>query len=185
MVDRREYNKEWAEKNKEHRREYKKQYREINKEKLKNSHKEYYIKNRENILQKQKNSKILNREKYLKKSKRYRINNWSGYFISRIKKRSKDRFSEDVDFDSDYLKDLFSRQKGKCYWTNLKMVLEVSNKNPFQVSIDRLDNNKGYTKDNIVLCCMMINYARNNCDYDTWNDIMKNQISIKYRKKKS
>lgn len=158
--------KEWREKNKEKIREYKRKYKEKNA--LHN--KKYYLKNKEKIN---------------KRHRHYRVKNWCSNIIGNIKSRTKNKYSQEIDFDSSFLRQLVINQKGKCYWSGLKMIEGSNTRNPFQISVDRIDNNKPYTKDNIVLCCLMINYARNSCDYDTWNDIMKNQISIKYRRKKS
>lgn len=175
MNSRTEYKKQYRQKNKQRILEYEKEYRKINKQRIKKNQKkynsDYYLKNRGELLQ---------------KTKIRKTQNWSSHLIWAIKVRTKKKkFATEIDFDSDYLKDLFKTQNGKCYWSNLKMLEQASNHNLFQVSVDRLDNNKSYTKDNIVLCCLMINYARNNCDFNTWTDIMKNQISIKYRRNKS
>jgi hypothetical protein len=43
------------------------------------------------------------------------------------------------------------------------------NKNPFQVSIDRIESSKGYTKNNTVLCCQSINYMKNDYPIESFN----------------
>lgn len=151
-----------------------------NKEEILSKRKVYYENNKEKIYKIQKNYSEKNKEYIKKYRKKYREKNIYKYCISNAKKRNKQ-----LDYDESYLIELFKKQNGRCFWTNLKMIEKGSHNNPFQISVDRLDNNKTYAKDNIVLCCLMINYARNTCDYETWNDIMKNQISIKYRRKKS
>jgi hypothetical protein len=53
-----------------------------------------------------------------------------------------------------------------CAITGLKLVSKVFDdnqpKSPYQASLDRIDNAKGYTKDNVRFVCLMFNYARNN-----------------------
>jgi hypothetical protein len=36
-----------------------------------------------------------------------------------------------------------------------------TDKNPYQSSLDRIDNNKGYIKGNVRFVCLMFNIARN------------------------
>jgi hypothetical protein len=63
--------------------------------------------------------------------------------------------------------DLFrqwDKQKGLCVYSNLPMsyVGKVNGQtNKHNVSIDRVDNTRGYTVDNIVLCCGAVNTMKN------------------------
>lgn len=60
-------------------------------------------------------------------------------------------------------------QRGLCFYTGLPLKTaghdhdyrEIVKNDPCALSIDRRDSNVGYTKDNIVLCCRFINYAKN------------------------
>ncbi len=61
----------------------------------------------------------------------------------------------DFDLDKDFLIELFNKQNGKCFYTNQDLELNTCSKNV--LSIDRKDSNKGYTQDNVVLCCGQIN----------------------------
>lgn len=58
--------------------------------------------------------------------------------------------------------DIYQRQQGKCYWSGLQ--LDGNNNfikhHPFAISADRLDNSKGYTKENVVLVRRMFNLGR-------------------------
>ena len=67
-----------------------------------------------------------------------------------------------VSIDADYLEQLFDQQGGKCYW--LGIPLDPSRifikKHPLAMSVDRLDNKKGYVPGNVVIACRMINLGK-------------------------
>jgi hypothetical protein len=51
---------------------------------------------------------------------------------------------------------------------------------PFQPSIDRIDNSKGHTMDNCVLCCFAENYGRNDIEYDDFKEWIDINFPINY-----
>lgn len=63
----------------------------------------------------------------------------------------------------------FDRQNGRCFYSGIPMLWASSateyqarvRNQPLGISIDRRDSSLGYTPDNIALCCMFINYAKN------------------------
>lgn len=63
------------------------------------------------------------------------------------------------------LKLIWEKQSGKCAITGLQMVLPETtastNVGPKCVSIDRIDNTKGYIIENVQLVCYSANLARN------------------------
>lgn len=75
---------------------------------------------------------------------------------------------------------VYERQNGKCYYTGTTLTLPQSitgsantqseNRKLFyasyNVSIDRIDNNRGYYPDNICLCLKKINICKNTLDKD-------------------
>ncbi len=66
-------------------------------------------------------------------------------------------------FPKDLL-DLYTSQKGLCALSGLKLtrVRRTSKRiSPYNISIDRIDNTKGYSKDNIQLVCSIINLMKN------------------------
>lgn len=75
---------------------------------------------------------------------------------------------------------LLIKQNGKCAKTGI--ILEPSkqdgfkNKNPYTVSIDRVNNSKGYTIDNIELVCTIFNLFKNSYDIKDVENICKSYI---------
>lgn len=66
---------------------------------------------------------------------------------------------------------LYDKQNGRCYYSGLAMVLRFRSsikKDPLLISLDRKDSSKGYTKDNVVLCCWWINHAKETDDMKTF-----------------
>jgi hypothetical protein len=83
------------------------------------------------------------------------VSRWNG-----IKERSK-KNGYNIDFDYLYLKELWNKQEGKCAISGLNMTYEIFKGRIFtNVSVDRIDSNKGYTKNNVQLVCMAINQMK-------------------------
>jgi hypothetical protein len=80
------------------------------------------------------------------------------------------------EIDKNFIYDLWIKQNGMCYYTNIKMNQTCSKKEPFQVSIDRIDSSKGYNKENTVLCCQAINYMKNDYPIEIFNMFLKELI---------
>ncbi|MDD3262768.1 MAG: hypothetical protein PHR61_02890 [Candidatus Absconditabacteria bacterium] len=76
---------------------------------------------------------------------------------------------------------LWNKQQGKCYYSGYPMEYEFihykpgkeSDKTKRQISCDRLDNDRGYEKGNIVLCCTIINKMKNNLPQEEFFKICK------------
>lgn len=87
------------------------------------------------------------------------------FILYGIKSRSKkEGYETNIDFK--YLKELFNNQNGKCKRTgvNFDLTIYCDNKlkrSPNSMSIDRIDNTKGYVKENIQLVCLMYNLCKN------------------------
>ena len=75
-----------------------------------------------------------------------------------------------------YIKELWNRQNGLCFWFNVPMDLKMSETeeiNLSKVSIDRLDSNIGYIKGNVVLCTLFANRGRGNSSLEQWDNFVK------------
>ena len=55
----------------------------------------------------------------------------------------------------EFLLKKWNGQRGKCYYSGFNMSHGINDN--LSVSIDRIDSNEWYNKDNIVLCCWLIN----------------------------
>lgn len=71
----------------------------------------------------------------------------------RCNKKNRSEAGEHTIKDS-YLEELYEKQNGLCYYSNIPMNFD---KSEWKVSIERLDNTKGYIEGNIVLCCLELN----------------------------
>ena len=103
-----------------------------------------------------------------KKVHEYR-NTETGVWITvwnNLSSNSKNRKLE-LSITKDDIKNLWEHQKGLCAITGFQMELAKSQKtsrarsfSPYRLSIDRIDNNIGYTKDNIRMVCAYVNIMR-------------------------
>lgn len=72
------------------------------------------------------------------------------------KRRSEDRPDAGTfDITYDDILEMWKSQQGRCYYSNVP--LKTVTKADFQTSIERLDTEKGYEKDNVVLCALEFN----------------------------
>ncbi len=68
------------------------------------------------------------------------------------------------DIDEYFLKELYDRQQGLCAITGIPVELKTHEKGrqtPYQISVDRIDNSKNYSKNNVRLTTLIANLARN------------------------
>ena len=68
------------------------------------------------------------------------------------------------DLTVDFLVDLYQRQKGKCYYSGIPLVLNSRKGHavPNSISLDRIDPDKGYTQRNVVWCTYFVNTMKGN-----------------------
>jgi hypothetical protein len=96
--------------------------------------------------------------------------NWQSVLYRRCRKNTKD-----TDIDIYYINQLFFAQGGKCYW--MKIYME-SDHYLLQPSLDRIDNERGYYKDNVILCSLFANRGRNQASFEEFESFIKNNLKI-------
>lgn len=96
-------------------------------------------------------------------AKKYRVKNWAKILILNAR-----RHSLQVEVDEDFILKLFEKQNGKCFWYKVNLFPSEIEKFPNQPSLDRLDRNKGYLKDNVVLASYAANIGRNITSQDVF-----------------
>jgi len=129
-------------------------------------------KTREYKREKRKDPKFRKTEGEKQKERRVRL--WLNTLVHDSKRRDVEH-----SITIDDLQEIYEKQNGICYWFGVPLTPSPKHKYPLQPSIDRLDRNKGYTKDNVVICCYTANIGRNENDLETWLeflDVLKKNI---------
>jgi hypothetical protein len=90
------------------------------------------------------------------------------YHFKSVKSRNKP-----YDITIDDLKEIWDKQDGRCYFTNVPLeLMSHSKKKPspiYSASLDRIDSNLGYVKENIRWVSKPINYMKHTMSDDmTW-----------------
>lgn len=91
------------------------------------------------------------------------FNGFMRILLNRAKDTAKKRLNKGrknagiFDLTRQQLIDLYNKQNGRCYYSNIVMSTKPSSH--WKCSLERLDNDKGYTIDNVVLCCHEFNGA--------------------------
>jgi hypothetical protein len=79
------------------------------------------------------------------------------------------------------IKEIWYKQDGKCYWFGVDLDLGLlyndhsdwMPKHPLAPSIDKINIDGDYSKDNIVITTRFANFGRNVCDFDRFGEIAK------------
>jgi hypothetical protein len=74
------------------------------------------------------------------------------------------------DLTIEFLLELYNKQNGKCYISGID--LETKYNNVCSISIDRIDNNLGYLKENVILTCQWVNMGRSRCSISEFRAIL-------------
>lgn len=86
--------------------------------------------------------------------KKHRKNKWKNYLAQ--KANSRKREGSEI-LTEDNINKLYEEQSGVCKISGVKFDIEHKWNRP---SLDRIDNNKGYTVDNIQLVTWIVNHTR-------------------------
>lgn len=71
---------------------------------------------------------------------------------------------KECDLDLPYLKEVWTKQNGKCAITGVDLQLKSNYNKNYQASIDRIDSAKGYIKGNIRFISVSVNWLKNDLD---------------------
>ena len=90
-----------------------------------------------------------------------------------------------IDITIDDLKNLWKIQKGKCYWLGIDMSLEdlFIPHSPFSVSVDRLNSDRGYHRNNIVLTTRFANRGRGSYDDTNFDERLNSLLENRTKEK--
>jgi hypothetical protein len=78
--------------------------------------------------------------------------------------------------DTEYLKDLYSKQEGLCAITGKVMIIRGFNcaaDSPLSISLDRIDSDEGYVDGNVWLVCTGINLMKSRLKMTEFVDFCK------------
>ena len=73
----------------------------------------------------------------------------------------------------EYVWDLYQKQNGKCYYTNLEIELKPRNNGNMTASLDRIDSTKGYVEGNVQWVHKDINKMKNNFSNEYFLNLCK------------
>lgn len=79
-------------------------------------------------------------------------------------KRTKKGREYAYDIDQEYIEKLYEEQGGVCAISGIEMACKTHD--IYNLSIDRIDSSKGYTKENVHLVCAIINNMKNEYSMD-------------------
>lgn len=127
-----------------------------------------YVDNNKEKVAKIKNKHYLTLSKEIieKRHKEYVKNHYIKLMFQTLKHNAKVR-NLCVEIDVSFIEELYEKQNHFCYYTGREMNLIKGDKERV-VSVDRVDSSKGYTKENVVLCCQKVNIVKNDLSYQNF-----------------
>lgn len=125
-----------------------------------------YLKRIKRIEQDRKNINSYNRKRYRRKLEKdpgyeaRRKRNYHSTLIGKINDWKRGAIQRGIAWELDE-KD-FDAMPLICHYTKRELTFEVGHYN--SLSLDRIDSTKGYTKDNVVFCCKIVNMMKLDID---------------------
>jgi hypothetical protein len=79
------------------------------------------------------------------------------------------------------IREIWEAQGGKCYWFGVELDIDLlykdhpdwRPKHPLAPSVDKIDPDGDYSKENIVITTRFANFGRNVCDFERFGEIVK------------
>lgn len=101
------------------------------------------------------------------------------------RRRSKEKnIYNDLTFD--YLMYLWEKQAGKCALTGMQMTYKFyEGRVNTNLSVDRIDSTKGYSKDNVQLVCMAANQMKNDLSMEEFMNMCESVLAMEREKVKA
>jgi hypothetical protein len=92
------------------------------------------------------------------------------------------------DIDDEFITELFEKQKGLCKYSGVLLDISNTGGNDNQIninslSIDRIDSDKGYTKDNVILVTAIVNTMKNDLSENEFLKIINKICETTHLKK--
>lgn len=132
----------------------------------------YYKRNRIKIISKNQEYYCNNRERIAEQGKvRYNKRVEDSYLsilLQSCRGNARKR-NREFSLTKELIIDLLKKQDNKCYYSGEELSLDRKLFNT--VSVDRVDPQKGYTEDNVVLCCYRVNVVKNNLTHDDFVEL--------------
>lgn len=115
----------------------------------------------------------------LRSKRRYEKTRFGPERLNMLKRHAK-KVSVPFNITSLDLENLWTQQNGLCYYTKIPM--QFINGSYNTVSVDRINPLKGYTLDNLCLCCDIVNYMKSDLSYErllfVCSAVVKNALPI-------
>lgn len=90
------------------------------------------------------------------------------------------------DLTLDYLMYLWEKQDGKCALTGMQMTYKFyEGRVNTNLSVDRIDSAKGYSKDNVQLVCMAANQMKNDLSMEEFINMCASVLALEREKIKA
>lgn len=151
--------------------ELSRKFREEHPEHVRATYQSGYERNKERVKARAKDWSKRNPEKRRESLRKTKYaTRWNVTLAYHCKSRFKDVPCE---VDSDFIANLWEDQGGKCFWLGIPMVLSSVPGDPRRPSVDRKDNSRWYTKDNVVLCCQFANYGRRTSSFQSFSKFVE------------
>jgi hypothetical protein len=99
--------------------------------------------------------------------------------------RMQNRNLGEIDITPEFLQNLLEKQKNRCAISNKEFSWVPGKKgkpNLYRASVDRIDSNKGYTKDNVQIVLAKLNFMKGDWPDEEFEDLILD--SAKYIQKK-
>lgn len=111
------------------------------------------------------------KEMYKKNQARYSSKSVEHFIGRLLHKKSRG------ELDIKYLMGIYNSQKGKCALSGIPMThIAGHGRIATNISIDRIDSSKGYTKGNVQLVCCALNVAKSNWPQDDFIELCRKVV---------